>query len=34
MKFLNGELASSEIRKKEITSSVSLVSALIEVRNF
>ena len=32
--FLNGELASSEIRKKEITSSVSLVSALIEVREF
>ena len=32
--FLNGELASLEIRKKEITSSVSLVSSLIEVRNF
>ena len=32
--FLNGELASSKIRKKEITSSVSLVSALIEVRKF
>ena len=32
--FLNGELASSKIRKKEITSSVSLVSALVEVRKF
>ena len=32
--FLNGELASSEIRKKEITSDVSLVSSLIEVRKF
>ena len=32
--FLNGELVSSDIRKKEITSSVSQVSALIEVREF
>ena len=32
--FLDGELVSSEIRKKEITSSVSLVSALDDVRKF
>ncbi len=32
--FLDEELISSEIRKKEITSSVSLVSALVEVRKF
>ena len=32
--FLNGKLVSSDIRKKEITSSVSLVSTLIEVREF
>ena len=32
--FLNGKLVSSDIRKKEITSSVSLVSTMIEVREF
>ena len=32
--YLNGKLASLEIRKKVITSSVSLVSSLIEVREF
>tara|TARA_A100000164_G_scaffold358428_1_gene370075 strand:- start:528 stop:1199 length:672 start_codon:yes stop_codon:yes gene_type:complete len=32
--FLNGELVSTDIRKKDITSSVSAVSALNEVRTF
>jgi len=32
--FLNGELVSTDIRKKDITSSVSAVSALSEVREF
>ena len=32
--LLNGELISSDIRKKEITADVSLVSSLIEVRKF
>ena len=32
--FLNGELVSTVIRKKDITSSVSVVSALNEVREF